>query len=108
LFYAKDIIESKEIINNEELRDYYHVKYKISFDYLVKQMFWIIQPYDKDTLSDLFNKFNWNNFYNQDNKYFRPISNTRIRLNGRTREQPKDYEYYQYWQSYKAFCSRNL
>ncbi len=105
LFYAKDIVESRELINNEELRDYYHVKYKISFDYLVKQMFWIIQPFEKDSVSDLFNKFNWNNFYNQDNKYFRPISNMRIRLNGRTREQPHDYEYFQYWQSYKALCA---
>ena len=97
-FNKSDLFESKEQIidiNTNTLIKEQYVSYKLSFNYLVKQIFWIVKPLIN--LSN-FDKFNWNFGYI-------PVNNFKIKLNGRTRETLKDYKYYQYWQSEKSFCS---
>jgi hypothetical protein len=92
---AKWLKEKDFDINTNTLIKEQYVSYKLSFNYLVKQIFWIVKPLIN--LSN-FDKFNWNFGYI-------PVNNFKIKLNGRTRETLKDYKYYQYWQSEKSFCS---
>ncbi len=104
IYGAKDLIETKETIedkNNNFTFKESKVDYKLHFHYTTKQLFWIVKPYKNN---NNFDKFDYT-FYDINNKPFNPISNMKIKFNGRDRETLHDFNFYQYWQPYKHHCS---
>ena len=106
IFDNRNIIEAKnsiliDNISNNIIREYY-IDYKLGFNYTTKTILWIVKP---QNIINTVDKYDWN-FYMYDNiKTYNPITNVKIKFNGRDREIRHPYGVYQYWQPYKFFNS---
>ena len=103
IYGQNKIVESKEITNdnpNNLIKEFF-IDYKLNFNYTSKQIFWIVKPYH---INNPFNKFDYT-FYDEENKPYQPLTNLKIKFNGRDREILQDFGVYSYWQSYKHWCS---
>ena len=106
IFDNRNIIEAKnsisqDNISNSLIREYY-IDYRLGFNYTTKTILWIVKPLDTSNTID---KFDWNFYINDSLKKYNPITNIKIKFNGRDREIRQPYGVYQYWQPYKFFNS---
>jgi hypothetical protein len=103
VFTNSDLVETKNIDSNDNLNKYnFSVDYKLNFNFVSKQIYWVIKPYK---INDPINKFDWN-FYDENNNRIIPMKDFVIKFNGRDREiYSKKYGFYSLWQPYKHYCS---
>lgn len=102
IFSKDDLVETKNIDGDNSNKYNFSVDYKLNFNYVSKQFFWVIKPYK---INDPINKFDWN-FYDENNNQVVPMKDFVIKFNGREREAySKKYGFYSLWQPYKHHCS---
>ena len=105
-FNKKNIIEAKNSIlvdnnSNTIFREHY-IDYRLGFNYTTKTILWIVKPL---IINNKVNKFDWNFYINDSLKTYNPLTNIKIKFNGRDREVIHSYGVYQYLQPYKFFNS---
>jgi hypothetical protein len=106
IFDNKNIIEAKnsiiQDINSSNIMREYYIEYRLGFNYTTKTILWVVKPLNINNTVD---KFDWNFYINNSLKKYNPLTNVKIKFNGRDREGIQPYGVYQYWQPYKFFNS---
>lgn len=83
----------ERIITADDLSNKKSFEIKMQFKNPTKLIWWILEPYEKNT--------EWNNFSFGD---YRPIETLKLKFNGRDRETEKGFGFYEWVQPYNKFC----